>query len=126
MLIYFSFVFLMICGCSTTKAPGESLGMTNPTFSDRLEKVFNPPWWYHGPVKMAYDQLFPPPWYQGSLEWMYGAVTEICDAKVDAMARASTIAVVSTALAPSPVSVVMGVVRVVSTGGVVTYCRLKE
>lgn len=70
--------------------------------------------------------MYPPPWYQGSLEWMRDEVKSVCDAKTEAMVRAASSAAIGTLAAPSPVSVVFGIVRVVGTGGVVTYCRLNE
>ena len=117
-------VSLTLVACSATKSPGESVGLSAPTVSDRLEKVFNPPWWYHGPVKYAYDKAFPPPWYQGSLEWVQDEVTAVCDDKVAAMARAtrdSSLAVTT----PNQITIVYGVVRVAGTTGIVTYCKLK-
>ena len=115
-----------LIGCASPSPIQERIRFGNdPTFSDRMEKVFNPPWWYHGPVKTIYNKMYPPTWYQGSLEWMLVEVKEVCDAKVEAMVKATASAAIGLAT-PSPIAVVFGVVRVAGTGGIVTYCKLKE
>lgn len=126
--VYRLFVLLLavsLFGCAANP-PVQDRYIASPTFNERLEKVFSPPWWYHGPVKLLYDKMYPPPWYQGSLEWMRDEVKGVCDAKTEAMVRAASSAAIGTLAAPAPVSVVFGIVRVVGTGGVVTYCRLNE
>lgn len=118
--IIFIFSLFQIACASKSVLPQ----LTQPTLNERLEKAFNPPWWYKGPVRTVYNNIYPPPWYQGSLDWMGTEVNQVCDAKTEAMAKAITSAA-SAAAARNSIAIIYGVVRIASTTGAVTYCRLR-
>lgn len=115
---------LLMSGCASK--PPLSMPV-QPSLKERLEMAFNPPWWYKGPVRTVYNKLYPPPWYQGSLDWMAKEVNEICDAQIEAFVRASASAsATGSVAAPTTYSIMYGVVRMVSTTGAITYCRLRS